>query len=383
MLNNAIKKDIFKYKQNQKDSREIVRLIKSKYNHLKLNTKEIEYVYKIARSYSYYYGKHNIPCHIHARIIRMYGKCSNPIALLNYFNSKYNLAMTLDALRVAASRAGISRPTRYVAEKNLKLKRQDQKDIIEKYLNRKTTIEIAKEYNCTSKAIIDVLKKHNIQLRSGREAFVNYRQYPIQFDVIDNEFKAYFLGFMLTDGYLTTGRNNVSIQLKDYDAVKFISDNINSTVQSVSRGMYRTSYYSSEDIENLERLGVTHNKSLTLQGPQLTDNENQYLNYIIRGIIDGDGWIRKDGQEFFICSASKDFIQWCITSLESLGMINLKYKFVNNDYNGIYYVRTALKHNIHILATRIYDKPYGMSRKYLRIHEGSETIIQVSCDDTR
>lgn len=382
MLNNSIKKDIFKYKQNKIYLKEVVRLIKTKYNHLNLKTKEIEYIYKIAKPYSFYYTN-NIPHNTYKRMLKMYNKCTSPVMLINYFNTKYNVSITITAIRAAASKAGFLRETRFVDEKNLKLKKQDQKDIVKMYLSNKTTVDIAKIYNCTPKAVNDVLRKHNVEIRKGKTAFVNYKQYPVLFDSIDNNFKAYFLGFMLTDGYLTQGRNSISIQLKDYDAVKFISEHINSTVVNVSRGMYRTSYYSAVDIENLKRLGVIHNKSLTLQGPRLSSNENKHLHYILRGIIDGDGWIRKDGKEFFICSASKDFIQWCITSLESLGMTNLKYKFVNNEHNGIYYVRTALTHNIQILATKIYDKPYGMSRKYLRIHEGSETIIQVSCCTAR
>lgn len=382
MLDKTIKKDIFKYKQRKKYLREVVKIIKNKYKHLNLKTNDIKHIYKIAKPYSYYYI-YDIPCTIYCRIIKMYGKCTNPVLLLKYFNSKYGFNLSINGIRTAALRANISRDKKFISDNSLKLKKKDQENIINMYLNNKTSVEIAKIYNCTPKTILDILNKHNIQRRKGKLAFVNNRNYPIIFDKIDTEFKAYFLGFMLTDGYLTRKRNNISIQLKDYDAIKFISEHTNGTIVKLQRNMYRTSYYSKEDIENLKRLGVVFNKSLTLQGPNLLNNENQYLNYIIRGIIDGDGWIRKDGKEFFICSASEDFIKWCKMSLESLGMQNLKYNFINNEYNGIFCLRTAISHNINILREKIYDKPYGMKRKYLRVHEGSETIIQVSYNNIR
>lgn len=86
-------------------------------------------------------------------------------------------------------------------------------------------------------------------------------------------------------------------------------------------------------------------------------------------MLDGDGWIRKDGKEFFFCSASKEMAEWFCTELINLGMINITYKFSPNDYNGVYYVRTAIKSNIAILKTKIYNTSYGMSRKYNKLHQ--------------
>lgn len=45
-------------------------------------------------------------------------------------------------------------------------------------------------------------------------------------------------------------------------------------------------------------------------------------------------------------------------------MKKLKVSYTKNDFNGIYFLRTARKENIEILKDVIYDVPFGMSRKF-------------------
>lgn len=40
-----------------------------------------------------------------------------------------------------------------------------------------------------------------------------------------------------------------------------------------------------------------------------------------------------------------------------------------NEYNGIYLIRSASSENIEILKRYIYDKPFGMQRKYDRLYK--------------
>jgi len=62
------------------------------------------------------------------------------------------------------------------------------------------------------------------------------------------------------------------------------------------------------------------NKSKILQGVKLSEEEYQFLPYIIRGIIDGDGCIYKTSYgapAMYVCSASYDFIIWLKSVLEN------------------------------------------------------------------
>ena len=66
----------------------------------------------------------------------------------------------------------------------------------------------------------------------------------------------------------------------------------------------------------------------------------------------------------------ENFIYWCKDEMMKLGFINLNVKYISNKQNGIYLLRSALKINIKLLKEKIYDKPFGMNRKYYRLHKG-------------
>lgn len=43
----------------------------------------------------------------------------------------------------------------------------------------------------------------------------------------------------------------------------------------------------------------------------------------------------------------------------------------------VWQIRTSLQHNLEILKLLVYNKPFGMSRKYNKLHsEPSETIME-------
>lgn len=266
--------------------------------------------------------------------------------------------------------------------------------ILDDYFNNQISgIKLAKKYGYkTSKSIYDIIRKNELLPREHQEAR-NLNKAYIDFSMkkIDCKEKAYFLGIMLTDGYINSSRNSLGIDMCDEDVIKFLSEYINCTYIKINcqnhitkhkfkqQSKYRILLYSKELIKQLIRLSVVKNKSLNLSQPRLYKYERKYINYILRGIIDGDGWVRKDGKEFFICGASKDFIEWCKVELENIGMTKLSIKLVDNGYNGVYYLRSAIKENIAILKNVIYNNDFGMKRKYLLLNmEPSETIMETS-----
>lgn len=118
------------------------------------------------------------------------------------------------------------------------------------------------------------------------------------FDIIDDEHKAYWLGFIYADGYLNSKNPTVGIELKytDIDHLnKFKSDlksnlevkiyNKNSTFgpQTNCRFVFNNTITYNALISH----GITPTKSLDGQFPVVDDN--QFIKDIIRGIFDGDG----------------------------------------------------------------------------------------------
>lgn len=119
-------------------------------------------------------------------------------------------------------------------------------------------------------------------------------------------------------------------------------------------------------IEQITRFGVVERKTKILQQPSLYNDEIKYLSSLFKGIIDGDGWVSKDGKQFFISSASNGFIKWCKNILENnFHMFDLRIIEKNN----FYILRSAKKQNIAILKEKIYNNSIGMVRKYNRIHQ--------------
>lgn len=307
---------------------------------------------------------------INKLIISAYKKNIKVESISKYIENKYNVSISASAIYVRMNELNIKR-NKHVFNRVI-VNKKEEKEIVKKYLKGQSSIDLMKEYGFkTSESITNILKSNGVKPRTQIEVNnLKVKSIDFNFINIDSNFKAYYLGILLTDGYLNTSRNNVSVQMCDKDIIDFIAKNTKSTVIAVkkknakSKIMFRTSIYSKEYRSQLERLGVVDNKSLTLKGPTLYKEEKKYIPYIIRGIIDGDGWIRKDGREFFICSASSDFILWCKNELESLGMIKLNLNFTPNDYSGIYCLRSGRKENIKILKERIYNVPFGMNRKY-------------------
>lgn len=317
-------------------------------------------------------------------LFRVYSSIDNLPKAIDYLKSK-NLIhrdITEQQLSQLAAKHNIRRKSDVARFRFVTF--QERKKIAQLYDEGISVTQLMDMYGYkTPKSITDIVKKENLNLiRHGSDAYHRNKE-VIDFEFIDTPFKAYYLGLLLTDGYLTSGKTDVSIQMTDYDVIEFIANQTRSNITTINSKThsttYRTSIYHSKYRNQLKRLGVIEKKSLVLYGPMLYDFEKHYIPYIFRGIIDGDGWIRKDGKEFFICSASQQFIIWCYVELTNLGMVDLNVNFSSSEqYSGIYCLRSGLIENINILKQLIYDIPYGMSRKYDLLHGGSETVIEAS-----
>lgn len=249
------------------------------------------------------------------------------------------------------------------------INRNDEYNIVKLYKDGLNSNEIAKIYGYkTRNSVLQKLSKFNVKRRdwnkmqSERKTYYNFSM-----EFVDDEYKAYFLGLILTDGYVNEERGYIGIDLSDKDIIEFLCDYLNTSytvIKSEFKDKYRIILYGKKLVEEMKRLGVTERKTFSLQGPDLYQHEKEYLPYIVRGIIDGDGWIRKDGREFFISSASNKFIKWCKDVLKYLGFEDIEERFIANEFNGIFIIRTAKKYNLEVLRHKIYNKPFGMERKY-------------------
>lgn len=121
------------------------------------------------------------------------------------------------------------------------------------------------------------------------------------FNKIDNEEKAYWLGFIVADGYLNINKHMLRIKLGNRDRshlikfIKFIGGNeemLKSEIHSeTGNENFYVSLYSKEVMNDLLNLGIEQAKS----GKEKVCNiDKKYYRDFIRGLWDGDGFIREN-----------------------------------------------------------------------------------------
>lgn len=211
----------------------------------------------------------------------------------------------------------------------IKLSKEQELQLIEDYRNGMPVEQVREKYGFkTRKSVTDKIKKYYPDKYEAiiKENHEKIKGYSFTFDKISSEFDAYLLGLWLTDGYITTRGTDIGIDLIDEDCISFISKIIGKSYQTynyktpISSGVkYRLILSFGKEIEKLKRFGLVKNKSLILKKPLLNQDEEIFIPYIIRGIIDGDGSILQTSYGaplIEISSASKEFIEWIKEMLE-------------------------------------------------------------------
>ena len=265
----------------------------------------------------------------------------------------------------------------------IKLSKERELQLVDDYRNGMPVEQVREKYGFkTRKSVTDKIKKYypNEYESIIKENHDKIKGYSFTFDKITTEFDAYLLGLWLTDGYITTRGTDIGIDLIDEDCISFLSKVVGKSYKtydfknSKSEGTrYRLVLSFGQDIKKLERFGLVKNKSLTLKGAKFFPEEEKFIPYVIRGIIDGDGSVFQTSYgapEISICSASYDFIYWIKDMLENklyLRNINIS----SNNSNGclMYKIQIADQDNIQKIIALCYNKPFGMERKYIKLRQ--------------
>lgn len=165
--------------------------------------------------------------------------------------------------------------------------------VCQKYINGQTIFEIKDDLLIGHETIRRILNKYNL-VREVRKHKID----ESFFEKINNEEKAWLLGFLIADGYICTGRNySIRIELanKDKYILEYISNRIFKSTYPVADVDNKQSSYlnitSKKMVSDLINLhGFDNNKSITASYPK-TIGKNLH-NHFIRGVFDGDGCIQ-------------------------------------------------------------------------------------------
>lgn len=160
--------------------------------------------------------------------------------------------------------------------------------------------KIAKELGISPARVKRILIKNNIEVRSNNFYKTKEVDYDF-FSKIDAEEKAYVLGFMYADGYISGKYVGFKQSVKDREILEKIRNALKSQhkigeyINNSGYGQGNTycsfAISSEKMVSDLEKLGVLYNKSKILEFPTCEQVPEELLRHFVRGYFDGDGSI--------------------------------------------------------------------------------------------
>lgn len=251
----------------------------------------------------------------------------------------------------------------------------EQEDlIIKKYLEKESIKKISKHFNVSSCTIRKVLENKNISIRDVSLCQRKYHVDETTFNKIDSAEKAYWIGFLATDGNIYDNIVSIALQARDKNHIekfkKLLKSNhpiydIDSKLNNKIFKSVKFQIRSDKLCDDLISLGITKNKSLTLKPQKIKD---EFVPDYIRGLIDGDGCIhiRKDNQmsisfigTFEVCS----FISQNITMLCNIKPSKIKRR------KNVYHIRwNGNKISKKITDAIYYNGCIALDRKFEKIN---------------
>lgn len=255
-----------------------------------------------------------------------------------------------------------------------------------------------KKWKISMSHFLKYLKANNIKVLNKQNE-VKFNENI--FDVIDTEEKAYWLGFIYADGYISSLKANnyskyqfeISLAGEDVDHLKkfnsfmeHIKDNVHVGSVKLNNKTFTRCRWTVRNRhlwETLNKLGCTPKKSLTLQFPNVSIFTSETLiKHFIRGYFDGDGCISY---------SNKEHTKVCLNVLGTKSMLEGINKYWPNSYsmrteknrNSQTYVisaaHTGAFTNLKYLyegASIYLDRKYNRYLEFCRLYESKENIEQ-------
>ena len=173
-----------------------------------------------------------------------------------------------------------------------KLTEKDKEIIIKEYYENKSYKDISIKYNFSMRSIPRVLIESGINTNLKNRYTLNSNY----FNNIDNQNKAYWLGFLHADGFVGDNKyNNIVLSSIDKEHIIKFGNEIEYTGKyRISKGGYENSKnqlvinFSDKTMsKNLRDLGIESNRKL--KNYKIPNINEEFIPHFIRGYFDGDG----------------------------------------------------------------------------------------------
>lgn len=217
--------------------------------------------------------------------------------------------------------------------------------------------------------------KGAIQARASKLG-VKFLSYDITyFDIINNPTKAYWLGFLYADGYVTTrNRWGVELSIDDYNHIKKLVDELkyNGNIRIRKRNNITSCsiQINNSHMHNaLVKNGVVMNKTDIVLFPNETILQKDLVSHFIRGFFDGDGSVsysNRTKEVNFVCK-SNSFIS---SLLEELKNNNIHFTYYINKRDNLPTIRVYKTNEIKKFYKYLYQNSTEnnrLERKFLKM----------------
>ncbi|MCI6457649.1 MAG: LAGLIDADG family homing endonuclease [Clostridiales bacterium] len=248
---------------------------------------------------------------------------------------------------------------------------EQMKDILELYNSGNSIYAISKLYNVTHKVINRIIIENNLIKRDGRKKHF-YNQ--TIFNNIDSPEKAYWLGFILADGYINEKKAFMRIKLQECDKnhldkfVKFIDGDKGMIKYETHNITYNKQYYvevnGREFIKSLNNHNIRQGKS---SKEHIAKIPFEYRKDYIRGLFDGDGHIEEKRIDLV---GSQEVLEYVQRYLKETCDIHVNRILEHCNTKRIYIGFNRYK----VLKHLYYDECISLDRKYKTV----KLLLQVA-----
>ena len=274
---------------------------------------------------------------------------------------------------------------------NLKDYTQYKNYIIQNH-SRRTASSLSKEIGCSKSFVIKVWREANLKKSSTHRYFCNEKF----FETIDNEKKAYWLGFIAADGcvYIRAGHQgqvSLTIQERDKELLEQFKQDTESTHPINKCGSFVSiNLVSQKMFDDLNEKGIIPRKTWHLDFNKIYSYVGkQFFPDFVRGYFDGDGSIHyKDGKD--ICHSYIFFAIPLISGKQLQTILQHEYNILLNfrqdtrkahysqPFGSLYTPNATSKY---LLGKFMYPhaNKFGLVRKKIRI---LKMINRITSNDT-
>lgn len=199
------------------------------------------------------------------------------------------------------------------------------KAICKSYLEGESLKSLVKKHHIPIERVKKILAESEVNLRSAFESRAKYQFDCQKFRCIDSPSAAYWLGFLMADGYVFVNEDKpeyrlcLDLQYLDVSHVELFRSFMRSehpikkVVYDDGRESARITFHSKDLLIDLSRYGIVPRKTFDMTFPEM---DAVLISHFIRGYFDGDGhWhfpIGRDGvlrHNFGFTCADRSFLE--------------------------------------------------------------------------